>query len=103
MTHGAQCADRCLADDQAALFTSDGTVTVYAGDPAPTEPLQRLRAHAELTEAFQVLDPSEVTTHFNRQSTITLDGDQASGETYCRTTCGTRTANACCSSSPFAT
>lgn len=79
----AHYADRRQPDDQAALFTADGTVTVYTGDPASTQPVQRLQGHAELAEAFKALDKYEVTTHFNGQSTVTCIGDQASGETYC--------------------
>jgi SnoaL-like domain len=79
----AHCADRRKPAEQAALFTADGTVTVYMGDPASTEPVQRLRGHAELAEAFSVLDTYQSTTHFNGQSTVTLDGDHATGETYC--------------------
>ena len=79
----ARCADRRRPDDQAALFTADGTVTVYAGDPGSTDPAQRLQGHREMAEAFKVLDAYDVTTHFNGQSTVQLDGDRASGETYC--------------------
>lgn len=79
----AHCADRRQPAEQAALFTGDGTVTVYAGDPTSTVPVQRLQGHTELAEAFKVLDSYDVTTHFNGQSTVTLDGDHASGETYC--------------------
>jgi hypothetical protein len=79
----ARCADRRRPADQAALFTPDGTITVYMGDPASTEPVQRLQGHAEMVEAFKVLDAYDITTHFNGQSTVTLDGDRASGETYC--------------------
>ena len=42
-----------------------------------------LRGHAQLAEAFTVLDTYDVTTHFNGQSTIALDGDRAIGESYC--------------------
>jgi hypothetical protein len=79
----AHYADRRRPAEQAALVTDDGTVSVYTGDPASSEAVQRLQGHAELAEAFKDLDNYAVTTHFNGQSTITLDGDQASGETYC--------------------
>jgi hypothetical protein len=79
----AHYADRRRPADQAALFTEDGTVTVYPGDPGSTEPVQRLQGHAELAEAFKVLDNYDVTTHFNGQSTVTLEGDRATGESYC--------------------
>jgi hypothetical protein len=32
---------------------------------------------------FAALNQYEVTMHFNEQSTVTLDGDRATGETYC--------------------
>jgi hypothetical protein len=76
----AHCADRRKPRDQAALFVPDGTVRVYQGGP---EPVQQLRGHGELAEAFTSLDDYDVTTHLNGQSTITLDGDRATGETYC--------------------
>ena len=79
----AHCADRRKPQQQAGLFVPDGTVTVYQGDPATSEPVQHLRGHAELTEAFKILDNYDATTHFNGQSTITVDGDRATGETYC--------------------
>ena len=51
--------------------------------PAASERVQQLRDHTELVEAFKVLDNYDATTHFNGQSTITLDGNRATGETYC--------------------
>ncbi|MEV4605048.1 nuclear transport factor 2 family protein [Amycolatopsis sp. NPDC049253] len=79
----AHCADRRKPKDQAALLVPDGTVEVYQGDLTTSEPVQRLRGHAELAEAFAALDNYDVTTHFNGQSTITLNGDRATGESYC--------------------
>jgi hypothetical protein len=79
----AHCADRRTPQQQAQLFTPDGTVAVYMGDPAVTEPVQQIRGHADLTESFKVLDNYDATTHFNGQSTVILDGDRATGETYC--------------------
>lgn len=79
----AHCADRRMREEQAALFTADGKVIVYMGDPANSEPVQRLQGRAELAEALKVLETYDATTHFNGQSTITLDGDRATAETYC--------------------
>jgi hypothetical protein len=91
----ARCADRRMPEEQAALFTADGTVIVYVGDPASSEPVQRLQGRAELADALKVLETYDATTHFNGQSTITLDGDRATGETYCLlTTSGSRTGSA---------
>jgi hypothetical protein len=80
----ARCADRREPEQQAALFTPDGAVVVYSGDPATTDPVQRLTGHAELAEAFRFLRDYDVTTHFNGQSSVAfLDSDRATGESYC--------------------
>lgn len=79
----ARCADRRRPQEQAALFAPDGRITVQMADPSSSEPVQTLQGHAELAEAFKVLETYDATTHFNGQSTITLDGDHATGESYC--------------------
>ena len=76
-------ADRRNPAAQAALFTENARVSVYNGDPATTEPVQVLNGRAELEAAFSGLSAYQATTHFNGQSTITVDGDTAGGETYC--------------------
>ena len=79
----AHCADRRLPEQQADLFAPDSEVLVFNDDPATSDPVQHLRTRAEMIEAFGVLDQYEATTHFNGQSTIEIDGDTASGESYC--------------------
>jgi uncharacterized protein (TIGR02246 family) len=79
----ARHADRREPEQQAALFTEDGRVTVYMGDPATTEAVQVLAGRAALAEAFEALRRYDATTHFNGQHTVTVDGDRAAGETYC--------------------
>jgi hypothetical protein len=84
----ARHADRREPAQQAALFTDDGRVTVYMGEPdaaqpETTEPVQVVTGRAELEEAFAALRRYDATTHFNGQHTVTLDGDRATGETYC--------------------
>jgi hypothetical protein len=79
----AHCADRRKPGEQASLFVPDGTVVVYKGDPATTEPVQHLQGQAELAEAFTALETYDVTTHFNGQSVIALDGERATAESYC--------------------
>ena len=83
--------DRCVCPQcrpqepsrQAALFTEDARLAVYTGDPATTEPVQVVTGRAELEAAFSGLSAYDATTHFNGQSTITVSGDTATGETYC--------------------
>ena len=79
----AHCADRRQPNEQAGLFAPDGTIAVYAEDPVTSEPIQSLTGHAAMAEAFKVLSGYDVTTHFTGQSSVRLDGDQATGETYC--------------------
>ncbi len=77
----AHCADRRDAEGQKALFTDDTVFAVYM-DGEGSEPTYVLRGREALTPVFEGLNRYEVTTHFNGQSTITLDGDRADGESY---------------------
>ncbi|MGI5149912.1 nuclear transport factor 2 family protein [Plantactinospora sp. CA-294935] len=79
----AHLADRRDPQGQAALFTDDARVAVYDGEPDTTEPAQVLTGRNELATAFASLRNYDRTTHFNGQSTVTVDGDDATGETYC--------------------
>jgi ketosteroid isomerase-like protein len=78
----AFCADRRDAARQMALFTEDTDFLVYMNsrNPAPT---QHLRGRVALAPVFDELNTYEATMHFNGQSTTVLDGDHASGVTYC--------------------
>ena len=78
----AHCADRRDADGQKALFTDDTHVVVDM-EGQGTEPSQVLDGRESLTPVFDALNQYEATMHFNGQSTITLDGDRATGESYC--------------------
>ena len=79
----ARFADRRQPEDQAALYTDDGRTLVYTADPATSEPVQELTGHGEHIDGFAGLGQYRATTHFNGQSTITIEGDRATGETYC--------------------
>ena len=78
----AFCADRRDVAGQMALFTEDTDFLVYmdSRNPAPT---QHLRGRAALAPVFDELNTYEPTMHFNGQSSTVLDGDHASGVTYC--------------------
>jgi ketosteroid isomerase-like protein len=78
----AHCADRRDADGQKALFTEDTHVLVYL-EGEGSEPTQELNGREALTPVFDDLNRYEATTHFNGQSTIALEGDRATGESYC--------------------
>jgi hypothetical protein len=77
----AHCADRRGAEGQKALFTDDAIFAVCM-DGEGSEPTYVLRGREALGPVFADLKRYEVTTHFNGQSTVTIDGDRATGESY---------------------
>jgi ketosteroid isomerase-like protein len=78
----AHCADRRDASGQMALFTEDMRFLVFMESRNP-EPSQEIRGRENLAPVFENLKTYDATTHFNGQSTIVLNGDEAAGETYC--------------------
>jgi hypothetical protein len=78
----AHCADRRLAEEQKALFTEDTHFVVFM-EGQGSEPTQVLDGREALTPVFEDLRRYQVTQHFNGQSTVELDGDRATGESYC--------------------
>ena len=78
----AFCADTRDAEGQKALFTDDTHFVVFmAGEGS--DATDDLHGREALTPVFDALNAYEVTMHFNGQSTVALDGDGATGETYC--------------------
>jgi ketosteroid isomerase-like protein len=78
----AHCADRRDAKGQMALFTGDTRFLVFM-DATAAEPTQELHGRDSLAPVFDDLNQYVATMHFNGQSTIVLDGDRATGESYC--------------------
>ena len=77
----AHCADRRDAEGQKALFTDDTRFAVYM-DGEGSEPAYVLQGREALTAVFDDLNRYESTTHFNGQSTVAIDGNRATGESY---------------------
>jgi SnoaL-like domain len=77
----AHCADRRDAKGQKALFTADTRFAVYMGGEG-SDVSYVLDGREALAPVFDDLNRYEVTTHFNGQSTVTVDGDSATGESY---------------------
>jgi len=77
----AHCADRRDAEGQKALFTADTRFLVYM-QGAQEEASYELQGREALTPVFDDLNRYEATMHFNGQSTVALDGDRATGESY---------------------
>jgi hypothetical protein len=77
----AHCADRRDAEGQKALFTEDTRFAVYMGGEG-TDATYVLDGREALAPVFADLNRYDVTTHFNGQSTVVLEGDRATGESY---------------------
>ena len=77
----AHCADRRDAEGQKALFTVDTRFAVYM-DGERNEESYVLQGREALAPVFDDLNRYEATMHFNGQSTVAIDGDRATGESY---------------------
>jgi hypothetical protein len=77
----AHCADRRDAEGQKALFTVDTRFAVYM-DGEGSDPTYVLEGREALTPVFADLNRYDATTHFNGQSTVAIDGNHATGESY---------------------
>jgi ketosteroid isomerase-like protein len=78
----ARCADRRDARGQMDLFTKDTRFLVFY-DLTSEQPSQELHGRESLAPVFDDLNQYVATMHFNGQSTISVDEDQATGESYC--------------------
>jgi ketosteroid isomerase-like protein len=78
----AHCADRRDAKGQMALFTEDTRFIVFM-DATAAEPTQQLHGRESLAPVFDNLNTYAATMHFNGQSTVSLHGDRAAGQSYC--------------------
>ena len=77
-------ADRRNADKQAALFSENGILENYIGEPSDTtKPVSVFKGRKQLADAFQTLKQFQQTFHFGGQATIKLHGDSATGIVYC--------------------
>ena len=78
----AHCADRRDAKGQMSLFINDTHFVVFM-DTRSEKPSIELNRREDLAPVFDELNKYEATTHFIGQSNVVLDGDRATGETYC--------------------
>ena len=65
-----------------ALFTEETVFHVFMDSQSP-EPTYIVHGRDALAPVFADLNRYRATTHFNGQSTVQLDGDHATGESYC--------------------
>ena len=78
----AYCANRRDTRGQMTLFTEDTHFVVYM-DAKKHIPDQEFHGRDALAPVFDNLNQYEATTHFNGQSTVILDGPEATGVSYC--------------------
>ncbi len=78
----AFCADTRDANGQMSLFTTDTRFEVYY-DPKSETPSQVVNGREGLAPVFDNLNQYIATMHFNGQTSILLNGDNATGVAYC--------------------
>ncbi|MDB5150156.1 MAG: nuclear transport factor 2 family protein [Mucilaginibacter sp.] len=78
----AFCADTRDAEGQMALFIEDTNFIVFM-DAKASVPTQVISKRADLFPVFDNLNTYRATMHFNGQNKIQLNGDTATGITYC--------------------
>lgn len=82
--HYARIADDRNFEKLRDIFTPDGTLGAYFGDPATVEPLFRVNGVDGIIQAFGALHRYEKTFHLLGQQLIDeLKSDSARTETYC--------------------
>ena len=82
----AHAADRRQSELSGSLFTADGLLAIYDGDPEGREPNRTRRGQQEIADAMVSLKRYSVTTHILGQQTVEFDPadpHRATGETYC--------------------
>jgi hypothetical protein len=79
----ARGADRRDGTGMAALFTENGRLASYEGEPGASAPTIDRRGREAIGKAMAGLNRYEVTTHLLGQQSVDIDGDRATGETYC--------------------
>ncbi len=78
----ARLADRIDNEGLAGLFAPDGVLRIFErGNP---EPVRQRVGRAEIAEAIKGLSRYDVTLHMIGNHYVELNGDVATGESYCR-------------------
>jgi ketosteroid isomerase-like protein len=76
-------ADKKEVHTQVQLFSEDATSETFAGGSL----ILKLKGRKEMEEAFgDLLKNFETVYHFNGQQTVTINGDTATGTSYCLVT-----------------
>jgi hypothetical protein len=79
----ARSADRRDYAGFGEIFSPEGRIAVHRGDAFGTEPLYALEGRDTIVERMRGLEQYECTNHVVSNQSVEIDGDTASGETYC--------------------
>ena len=78
----AQAVDRLDIDAIIALMTSEATISTHHGD-ADNEAVSSMIGHEEIRTGMARLERYVTTFHLVGNQLFEIDGDDATGETYC--------------------
>ena len=79
----ARAADRRDYEAFADLFTEKGRISVHHRDAYGTEPIHAMEDRATIVRNMSGLEAYEKTQHIVANQLVEIEGDHASGETYC--------------------
>jgi len=79
----ARAADRRDYPAFAEIFTEAGRISVHHRDVFGTEPIHAMEDRATIVRSMKGLEAYEKTQHLVANQLMEIDGDRASGETYC--------------------
>ena len=79
----AQAADTRNYEAFRELFVSEGAIHIHHGNPAETRPEYSLESLEVIVKAMSGLEEYEKTQHHVTNHLVTLDGERATGQTYC--------------------
>ena len=79
----ARAADRRDYPAFAEIFTEAGRISVHHRDAFGTEAIHAMEDRATIVRSMKGLEAYEKTQHLVANQLMEIDGDRASGETYC--------------------
>ncbi len=79
----AQAADSRDYEAFRELFVEKGAIHIHHGDPASTEPEYSLDGLETIVSSMKGLEEYEKTQHHVTNQLVEVDGDHATGQTYC--------------------
>ena len=79
----ARAADRREYAVFGEIFSEDGRIATHRGDAFGSEPLYSIDGRDTIMERLRGLEEYECTNHVVSNQLVEIDGDTATGETYC--------------------